>query len=209
VVKLKLLPYHEYHGVDQKDPIRFYYWPIFGKLYRRRVELALSECRGGERILEIGFGTGITFFNLNEMYREIHGLDLTANIEAVGKTFQQHGITTFLKNGNVLSIPYPDGTFDTVLLISILEHLRPAELCDAFKEISRVLKPDGQVIYGVPVERPLMVIAFGILGVNIREHHFSTEVEIYETAQKELTEVRMIPVKTIFGKVYEVAHFNK
>ncbi len=209
MVKLKLLPYHEYRGVDQRDPIRYYYWPILGKLYRRRVELALSECKGGETILEVGFGTGITFLNLNDLYREIHGLDLTANIQEVEKTFQQRGIRTFLNKGNVLSIPYPDATFDTVLLISILEHLLPTELCKAFKEISRVLKPGGQVVYGVPVERPLMVIAFGILGVNIREHHYSTEVDVNEAARKKLTEVRIIPIDTIFGKVYQIAHFTK
>jgi ubiquinone/menaquinone biosynthesis C-methylase UbiE len=209
VVKLKLLPFNEYRGVDQEDPLRFYFWPILGKLYRRRVELALSECRGGERILEVGFGNGITFLNLNDMYQEIHGLDLTADIEEVGKSFQQHGITTFLNKGNVLSIPYPDKTFHTVLLISILEHLSPTELRDAFKEISRVLQPGGQVVYGVPVERPLMVFAFRMMGVNIREHHFSTEVDVYEAARKELTEVRRISVKTIFGKVYEIAHFTR
>lgn len=78
--KLKLLPAGQYRGVNEKDPIRYYYWPVFGTLYRRRVELALAECRGGDRILEIGFGTGLTFLNLAEMYREIHGLDLTADV---------------------------------------------------------------------------------------------------------------------------------
>jgi SAM-dependent methyltransferase len=209
VVKLKLLPYHEYIGVDRKDPIRFYYWPLLGKFYRERVELALSECRGGERILEVGFGTGITFFNLHDMYQEIHGLDLTADIDEVGKAFQERGIKTFLNKGNICSIPYPDGKFDTVLLISILEHLLPAELRDAFKEIARVLKPSGQIVYGVPVERPLMVMAFRMMGVNIREHHFSTEVDIYEAAREQFTEVRMIPFTTILGKVYEIGHFSK
>ena len=59
--KLKLLPYKQYGGVDEKDPIRFYYWPVIGSVYRRRVEMCLEKCQGGERILEVGFGTGLSF----------------------------------------------------------------------------------------------------------------------------------------------------
>jgi hypothetical protein len=57
--KLKLLSASQYKGVNQYDPIKYYYWPIFGRMYRQRVELALDECTGGDRVLEVGFGTGL------------------------------------------------------------------------------------------------------------------------------------------------------
>ncbi len=56
-VTLQLLPRHEYRGVNEHDPIRLYYSPFFGPLYRRRVEMCLEECAGGDKILEVGFGT--------------------------------------------------------------------------------------------------------------------------------------------------------
>lgn len=74
--KLKLLPYREYAGVDRNDPLRFYFWPVIGAMYRRRIELCLAECKGGQCILEVGFGSGVTFPNLAEIYEEIYGLDL-------------------------------------------------------------------------------------------------------------------------------------
>ncbi|HTW93465.1 MAG TPA: class I SAM-dependent methyltransferase, partial [Tepidisphaeraceae bacterium] len=123
--RLQLLPRGEYKGVNQNDPIGFYYWPIFGRMYRRRVEMCLEECAGGQRILEIGFGTGVTFLNLSGRYQEIHGLDLTAEIESVKRVFAARGIQPVLRQGSVLEMPYEDGQFDTVLLISILEHLKP------------------------------------------------------------------------------------
>ncbi|MBI5393889.1 MAG: class I SAM-dependent methyltransferase [Verrucomicrobia bacterium] len=206
---LKLLPREEYRGVNNNDPIRFYYWPVFGRLYRRRVELCLGECRGGERVLEVGFGSGLTFVNLHEAYREIHGLDLTADCGQVAGLFQRHGIATRLTNGNVLRMPYPDNHFDTVLLISILEHLRPEELEPAFREIRRVLKPGGQVVYGVPVERPLMVFLFRVLGYKIRDLHFSTEQDVAAAADRVLTAVRCAPMRSVFGQVYEVGHLVK
>lgn len=210
--KLKLLPRGSYRGVNTDDPIRFYYLPIFGRMYRRRVELCLGECRGGQRVLEVGFGSGLSFLNLHELYAEIHGLDLTADIEAVQAVFSAQDIPTHLRQGNVLAMPYADNEFDTILLISILEHLQPNEQVRAFAEIQRVLKPGGQVVYGVPVERPFMVAMFRLLGYDIRKAHFSTERQIAEAAGKILQKVRILQMKStppLFGAVYEVGHFIK
>ena len=208
-VKLKLLPRGEYGGVNRDDPIRFYYWPILGRMYRKRVEMCLAECSGGERVLEIGFGSGATFLNLAEKYHEIHGLDLTANVDEVKRVFDARGIRTDLRNGSVLRMPYPDEMFDTVLLISILEHLKPHEQELAFREIWRVLKPGGQVVYGVPIERPLMVFMFRVLGYNIREHHFSTERDVSAAAERIFNPVSVTQMRSLAGAVYEVGHFRK
>lgn len=212
--KLKLLPRKEYLGIstNEEDPLQFYYWPILGKMYQRRVELCLNECRGGERILEVGYGNGLTFINLSEMYSEIHGLDLKTDVDEVASVFQRHGIQVSLKQGNILQIPHQSNYFDTVLLISILEHLKPASLQEAFSEIWRVLKSGGEVIYGVPVERPLMVFMFRMLGYDIRKEHFSTEKQIAEVARKHFEQGNTIGMKSfppLFGKVYEVGHFHK
>ncbi len=209
---LKLLPAGQYQGINQDDPIRFYYWPVIGRMYRRRVELCLAECRGGERILEVGFGSGLSFLNLHEQYSEIYGLDLTAAVDEVRAVFNALNIPTFLQNGNVLAIPFADNFFDTVLLISILEHLQPTELAQAFKEIRRVLKPGGQVVYGAPVERPFMVSMFRLLGYDIRKAHFSTEKQIAAAAGKLFHSEKIIQMKStppLFGAVYQVGHFVK
>lgn len=210
--KLKLLPANQYKGVNKYDPIKYYYWPVFGKMYRRRVELALGECTGGERVLEVGFGSGLAFPNLHDCYKEIHGLDLTADIDVVKSIFEPLRIPLFLRAGDVSNMPYEDNYFDTVLLISILEHLKLVELEQAFVEIRRVLKPGGQMVYGTPVERPFMVTMFWLLGHNIRDEHFSTEKDIANAAHKAFSNGRVIQMKSIppiFGAVYEVGHFIK
>lgn len=210
--KLKLLPANTYKGVNQYDPIKYYYWPIFGRMYRSRVELALGECTGGERVLEIGFGTGLAFPNLHDTYKEIHGIDLTADIDAVKSVFEPMGIPLFLNKGDVLKMPYEDNFFDTVLLVSILEHLKPIELEQAFVEVRRVLKPGGQMVYGTPVEKPFMVFMFRLLGHNIRDEHFSTEKEIAAAAYKAFSKGKVIQMKStppIAGAVYTVGNFVK
>ncbi len=211
-IRLRLLPYKEYKGVEKIYSVIFYYLPVFGAMYRKRVELCLAQCKGGSSILEIGFGSGLTFLNLNDIYKKIHGLDLTCNVGVVKEVFAAHGITPDLRNGNVLNMPYEDNQFDTVLLISILEHLKPDELQQAFKEIHRVLKPGGQVVYGVPVERPFMVLMFRLLGYDIRQYHFSTERDVECAAEKMFHKTSVEAMKSIpsfFGNVYEIGHFTK
>jgi len=212
IPSLKMLPMQKYRGVNDFDPIRYYYWPVFGIMYRRRVEMALAECTGGQRVLEVGFGTGLAFLNLCDMYTEVHGVDLTANIPEVRSVYDDLGIRTFLKQGDILSLPYPQDHFDTVLLVSILEHLKPGELARALVEIRRVLKPGGQMVYGTPVERPFMVFMFKLLGHEIRAEHFSTEKEIAAASRGTFQSGLVLEMKStppLFGAVYEIGHFKK
>lgn len=214
-VRLKLLPcYQDYFESSEKptDPIRFYYLPLVGKLYRKRVELCLSELKNGRRILEVGFGSGVTFLNLMGRFEEIWGIDSDADCQEVKHCLGGMVPSLNLKNGSILATGYPDAFFDSVLLISILEHLRPPDLDTCFQEIRRILKPGGQLVYGVPVERPLMVFAFIILGYDIRKLHFSTEKKIFQEASRYFTQerVRHIPFPgKILGNMYEVVQFRK
>ena len=211
-IRLQLLPLRCYVGVDEKDPIKFYRLPVIGRMYQRRIELCFEQLTGGQAVLEVGFGSGVSFLNLSQLYQEIHGLDLTADVRQVGEMFASLGIQTELRNGSVLEMPYPDQSFDSVLLISILEHLQPQEQIIAFREIWRVLKPRGQVVYGVPVERPLMVFLFRMLGTNIRQHHFSTEADVREAAQEVFGPGNITSMRGplgLFGQVYEVGEYEK
>lgn len=212
ISELRLLPLNEYIGGKEYDPISFYYWPLVGKLYRRRVEMCLSECRAGKRVLEIGFGSGATFLNLADHYEEIHGLDLIAPVEKIEDFFRDRGINVHLKKGNVIDMPFEDEQFDTILLISIMEHLRPEELPLAMAEIARVLKKGGQMIYGVPVERPMMTCAFRVMGYDIRKHHFSTHDDVARIAEQHLRKVsrnHLMAMPALLGPVYEVGHYNR
>lgn len=204
-----MLSMDRYVAANRDDPIRFYDLPIIGRLYRRRIELCLGELSGGKRILEVGFGSGVAFPNLHETYEEIHGVDVAVPVQQVMEVFRAEGIETDLRNASVLGLPYQSGYFDSVLLISILEHLRPNQLFSAFQEIGRVLKPGGQAVYGTPIDRALMRIMFRLLGYDIRQFHYSTEREIARAAGQFLKQIRAIQMHTLIGPVYEVLHFVK
>jgi len=211
--KLIMLPSSkDYVKDDSHDPLRFYYYPVLGPLYRKRVEMSLDLLPGGDAVLEVGFGSGVSLPSLNTKYKELHGIDLKSDCGSVKDCFSKRGIQANLIDGSVTQMPYEDEKFDAVFLVSILEHLLPQDLQSAFQEIRRVLRPGGVVVYGVPVERPLMVTAFKMMGYDIRTHHFSTEKQV-EAAAKNYFAPREKKVLHALGipalAVYEAQLFSK
>lgn len=49
--------------------------------------------------------------------------------------------------GSGFELPFPDAAFDTVLYVFVVEHLAPGDDERMLREIRRVLKPDGRLIY--------------------------------------------------------------
>lgn len=212
VRRLKLLRKDQYPRPAKDDPLPFYFWPVLGKLYRERVELCLNALPLGGRVLEVGFGSGLLFPNLHDMFNEINGIDLKADAAETQETFNRLGIKTIIKRGDILNLPYEEHFFDAVLCISILEHLQPGSLPQALSEIKRVLKPTGSLVYGVPVDRPLMSLMFRFLGYDIRKHHFSTEKDVAQTAGaflKNVSTQRLAPFGGCLGVLYEVGVYAK
>jgi len=48
------------------------------------------------------------------------------------------------------SIPFPDATFDSVMMDNVLEHVPAVDVDAVLAEISRVLRPSGILLIGVP-----------------------------------------------------------
>jgi ubiquinone/menaquinone biosynthesis C-methylase UbiE len=210
--RLRLLKKEQYPKPEKSDPLAFYYWPVIGKLYRERVELCLNALPFGERVLEVGFGSGLLFPSLKERFAEIHGIDLNADAAGIQAVFDRLGIPVYLKKGDILDLPYEDRFFDAVLCVSVLEHLQPDSLPRAMAEIKRVLKPSGNLVYGVPVERTLMVLMFRLLGYAIRKHHFSTEKDVARAAGARLEKIAAsvyTPFGGCLGVLYEVGVYQK
>lgn len=176
--------------------------------------MCLAECSGGENVLEVGFGSGLTFSNLNRLYKKIFGVEKNSPISIADITayFTNRNIPVFLSSGDLLQLPYADDQFDTVLIISVLEHLKPHEQARAFSEIHRVIRPGGQLVYGVPFDRPLMTFLYRVLGYEIRHFHFSNQNIIREQAQKQFCKVEFENIELLklkFFSVYQVVNCIK
>src|SRR5919205_2378921 len=108
----------------------------------------VRSCRPGGRVLEIGAGVGEHIRHENLEGTEYHALELRAEIAA--EIRRRHPLVHVVVGDCERAIPYPDGHFDRVIAVHVLEHL--PNLPAALKEIHRVLRPGGQFCAVIPCE---------------------------------------------------------
>jgi len=101
----------------------------------------------GEKILDVGCGSGqwLNFFKEKEV--EYFGVDVSEKLIEIAKKTQKEG--TFLV-GNCQNLPFEDNFFDKVYAIGVFHHLPSKELREqCLREIKRVLKNKGILILTV------------------------------------------------------------
>ena len=119
----------------------------------------------GERILEIGPGTG--YFSL-PVAKWLQGGESRAAGSLAIFDLQQEMLDDTMRRaaergidnleptqGDATSLPYEDGTFDAVYLVTVLGEV--PDQAAALRELRRVLKPTGRVVFGETVLDPHLV----------------------------------------------------
>ncbi len=115
-----------------------------------RVEAAARWLRDGERLLDLGCGAGVLGGVLAKRFGEVHGIDLS---ERAVRAAEQRGVHAQVWDLNEVPLPYDDGAFDAVMLLSVIQYVfDPACL---LREVARILRPGGQACIGFPNMRSL------------------------------------------------------
>ncbi|HLC06300.1 MAG TPA: class I SAM-dependent methyltransferase [Anaerolineales bacterium] len=179
------------HETSSGDPVDYYYHPLYGLIYRRRLALALDLLGGDrvDRILEIGYGSGILLPELSRRARRLDGLDRHEELGGVRRMLEKLGVEATLRVGDIHDLPYEEGEFNTVVCLSVLEHL--TDLDRACGEIDRVLAPDGAAIVGFPVANALTSALFRWLGYRAKEIHPSSHTQILAALRRRFDLSRM------------------
>jgi len=119
---------------------------------RDRFEMAalISSTSGGGRYLEIGAGSGNLALTVLEKYDELVLTELSnVRVNELSKLFKDHAkVKVIQHNIDNDALNYPDGYFDTIVMVAVIEHLIVPEI--ALKELHRVLKPSGRLIIDTP-----------------------------------------------------------
>lgn len=98
-------------------------------------------------ILDLGAGKGKDLDNLKMMYPNSRTLGLEC-YEDNCKELIRKGHEVIRVNIEISSLPLPDASVDLIVANQIFEHCK--EVFWIFHEVSRVLKPNGILIVGVP-----------------------------------------------------------
>jgi SAM-dependent methyltransferase len=128
------------------DAIARYYTPVVGSLLRQRLawaELALPR-RPLDRVLEVGYGSGVFQYTLAPRARVSVAIDIHPHGGEVRRQLAVDGIATEVAQGDGCVLPFRSGLFDVVVILSALEFVPDPDAC--LSEALRVLAPGGRVI---------------------------------------------------------------
>jgi SAM-dependent methyltransferase len=117
-----------------------------GNEYDARWTISLLNIQPESRVLEIGFGPGVSTQYASEKASKgfVVGIDHSETMVRAARRHNAKAIKAGrmeLRQGDVASLPYPDESFDTVFSIhSIYFWTKPV---DCLKELKRILKSGG------------------------------------------------------------------
>ena len=115
----------------------------------RAAYLDLLGIAPGERVLEVGFGSGAV---LRELARRVApdgvavGLDPSPHFLTIARELaERDGVAERIElhEGDARSLPFADAEFDAVLAVTVLSHVPEGER--AIPELARVVRPGGRV----------------------------------------------------------------
>ena len=133
-------------------------------LTRARLRRILAP-QPGERVLEVGPGTGYYSLDVAEQIAPDGVLDiLDVQQEMLDHTMrkasERHITNIVPTQGDAQELPYPDATFDAAYMTVTLGEVPDQDA--ALRELRRVLKPSGRLVVGEIFGDPHMV-SFGSL----------------------------------------------
>jgi ubiquinone/menaquinone biosynthesis C-methylase UbiE len=125
---------------------RWYDWFAGSEKRFTEAGLHLLDILPGERVLEIGPGTGHALVRLAESRAQVCGLDLSAGmLNRARRAVTRSGEQVEFCQGDALMLPFPAGSFHSIFLSFTLELFDESQIPIVLSECRRVLRQDGRI----------------------------------------------------------------
>ncbi len=168
--------------------LRSLIWSVF----KRSLMIQTPFIPGG-RILDVGCGNGYFLKWMKEHGWETYGVEISNSACQIA---EKNGITVF--NGELRGARYPSNYFDVVTMNQVLEHVYSPRAY--FREIKRILKPNGLLIACVPNFNSFESHLFGSnwLALEVPRHlYFFTPQTLTALAQSEGFQLEKLHSKSL------------
>lgn len=196
-------------AIDDKDPLKYYYNPLTRYFYRKRLIMAygLLEQRWYDKLLEIGYGSGIFLPALADRSRKLFAIDVHCKGKIVSQMLKKENRQALLVEGDASDISFKDDVFDGLVCISVVEHFENVE--PILDEINRILRKDATAIIGFPVKNIVTDFFFRVVGFKTDEIHPSSHNTILEKINKTFNVVECLEMTGFCFSLYIVCKCRK
>jgi ubiquinone/menaquinone biosynthesis C-methylase UbiE len=140
---------HDYIPAAGHDRFLRFYDPLTRLLGADRVRgrlLDAAKVQAGERVLDLGCGTGALSLTLKQRQpaAQVSGLDPDPKALALARRKSQAaGVEIEWLEGYAGRAPFPAQSFDHVVSSLMIHHLRSDQKQEAFRDVKRLLRPGG------------------------------------------------------------------
>lgn len=148
-----------------------YFVPVIGKPLAKDL-IQLANLRQGEKVLDVGCGTGIVAKLAVKQVGEsgtATGLDINPAMLSVARSTTSPRASIEWIEASAESMPFPDENFDVVLCQLSFQFMEDKPT--ALKEMQRILAPGGRLILNVPGPAGKIFTTFA----KVLERNISTE----------------------------------
>lgn len=158
----------------------------------RAEALSLFAVEAGDRVLDVGCGTGFGTEGLLEHTERVHGIDQSAHqLEQAYEKFGRSGPVKFYR-GDAERLPFADDAFDAVWSSGSIEYW--PDPVATLREFRRVVKPGGNVLVVGP-DAPKSTL-FGRLADAIMLFYDEAEADrMFDAADLDVVEHRIQQAK--------------
>jgi len=185
---------------------KFGWGPQTARIDPSRAEL-IKKYLQGKRILDLGCGSGIWVDYFTRRGYKATGVDFVQEFISQAKKKYQGNFTT----GGAEKLPFPAGSFDTVLMFSVLEHID-----DQKKVLQEAKRVGKRLILIVPQKTPDVLVKRGL----VFKHHLDrTHKRVYTKQEikkvlgeagfkvRKIIELEKLPAISIFPELFAAPKF--
>jgi ubiquinone/menaquinone biosynthesis C-methylase UbiE len=114
----------------------------------RTCVVELSGIKAGDRVLDVGCGTGDQVFHYEQKGATATGVDRNPNmIELAERNKKRQGFNSIFRKASAIELPFPDGYFDCASISLALHEMDRDERNRAVSEMKRVVKKNGILMF--------------------------------------------------------------
>lgn len=138
--------------------------------------LKFSEIKPGERVLDIGCGTGEQALFFAKKGAIVAGVDI--NPKMIGTALEKkkkEGLDAYFQGGDATDLPFLDPVFDVVLISLVLHEIDSKKRDKVISEMKRVAKKGGRLIFvdfNCPLPKSIFSFFVKLVEFSVGKRHY-------------------------------------